>query len=131
MDQSKAPTCRCQQPMVIRKEPDDDRKMFWGCAAFGKTTGCRLVKELRPGDRVPTEAKRPQEFSMVGPNELDEDMDEDQEQVPVTAMLEAALTKYKALRAQGRSEASAAAMVTRMAPDEAAAEAILEAIAKL
>ena len=128
MDQSLAPLCRCQRPMVIRKEPDDDRKMFWGCAAYGKTSGCRLVRELRPGDQVPKEAKGPQEFSLV---ELDEEMDAEQELVPVTTTVEAALTRYKMLRAQGRSEASAASAVTRMAPDDAAAEAILEAIAKL
>ena len=128
LDLSSAPLCRCQRPMVIRKEPDDDRKMFWGCAAYGKTSGCRLVRELRPGDQAPKEAKGPQEFSLV---ELDEVMDEEQELVPVTTTVEAALTRYKMLRAQGRSEASAASTVTRMAPDDAAAEAILEAIAKL
>jgi len=128
MDQSKAPTCRCQRPMVIRQEPDDDRKMFWGCAAYGKITGCRLVKELRPGDQIPKKKTGPQEFSLV---ELDETMDEDQELIQVTTTVEAALIRYKALREQGRSEASAASMVTRMAPDDAAAEAILEAIAKL
>ena len=73
-------------------------------------------------------AKGPQEFSLV---ELDEELDDDQELVPVTTTVGAALTRYKTLRAQGRSEASAASMVTRMAPDDAAAEAILEAIAKL
>jgi hypothetical protein len=61
----------------------------------------------------------------------DEEMEDEQELVPVTTTLGAALTRYKILRAQGRSEASAASMVTCLAPDDAAAERIQEAIAKL
>jgi len=128
LDQSSAPLCRCLQPMVLWKEPNDDRLMFWGCSAYGRSSGCRLVKELRPGDRVPTVVRGPQEFNLVG---MDEEMDDEQELVPVTTTVGAALTRYKTLRAQGRSEASAASMVTRLAPDDAAAETIMEAIAKI
>lgn len=115
------PKCRCDLPMVIRCEPQDRTALFWGCANYGRTSGCRLVTKLRPGDLTTTEGRPVQEYSMVDVDDLEE--------VPQLTTTAAAVATYRALRNEGKSEAAAAAVVTRMATDQETAEEILAALA--